>query len=179
MYLKEKNPHDRDKFIEFDEKPHEYYINGSSKDIISTTTYIHQFFPKFNADLIIDKMMSSRNWSNSKYYGLTKEQIKQEWEDNKNLAAHNGTIMHKSIELFYNNENPENSSKEFKFFLEFNKDHQDLIPYRTEWEIYDEDILLAGSIDMCFIKNNDNSDELILYDWKRSKDIKENNLYKI
>lgn len=175
MKLKKLNPHKRDEKIFFDEKPHIYTVNGINKSFTSVTTFIHDFFPKFDADSIIDKMMNSRNWTNSKYYGMTKEEIIQEWEDNKNLAAHNGTIMHKDIELFFNDIKVENKSKEFKFFLDFNKEHNNLIPYRTEWEIFDEDLLLAGSIDMCF--TTENSDEIIIYDWKRSKDIKENNLY--
>ena len=104
-------------------------------------------------------MMNSRNWINSKYYGLTKEEIIQEWENNKILAAHQGTIMHKDIELYFNEIEVLNKSKEFKYFLNFIKEHSNLIPYRTEWEIFDEDLLLAGSIDMCFIEEK--SDEII------------------
>ena len=177
MNLSEKNQHERDKNIIFDEKPHIYYINGSSDNIISVTTFIHEFFPKFNADLIISKMMKSKNWENSKYYGMKKEEIIQEWEDNKNFAANKGTALHKSIELYYNNLNYFNESKEFKHFLNFAKEHEHLIPFRSEWEIYDEDLKLAGSIDMCFLENQENKDEVILFDWKRSKEIKENNQY--
>ncbi len=175
MKLKKLNSHPRDELIEFDEKPHKYYVKDFEDDFISVTTFIHNFFPKFNADQIIDKMMSSRNWPKSKYFGLSKEEIKQEWEDNKNLAAHDGTIMHKDIELYLNDIEVINNSKEFQFFLDFIKDHNYLIPYRTEWEVFDEDLYLAGSIDMCFTKKG--SDEIIIYDWKRSKDIKEDNLY--
>lgn len=56
---------------------------------------------------------------------------------------------------------------EWSYFIEFVKDHPDLIPYRTEWYIYHEEILIAGSIDMLY-KNEDGS--LSIYDWKRVKD---------
>jgi ATP-dependent exoDNAse (exonuclease V) beta subunit len=171
MKLKRLNFHERDEYIEFDEKPHVYYINGSSDGVISVTTFIHEFFPKFDADLIIDKMMNSSRWTDSKYYGMTKEEIIQEWEDNKNLAAHKGTIMHRDIELYWNGLEVKNKSKEFNYFLKFYEDYSYLKPYRTEWEVYDEDLLLAGSIDMLF----EDDGELIIYDWKRSRDIKEDN----
>lgn len=171
MKLKDLNSHERDKKIEFEEGPHVYYIDGSSEDIVSVTTFIHSFFPKFDEDLIIDKMMNSSRWEQSKYYGMSKEEIKQKWEDERIYASNKGTDMHRDIELFYNDEEVENSSDEFNHFLEFQKDHEDLKPYRTEWEIYCEELKLAGSIDMCY----GDGDEIIIYDWKRSKNITEEN----
>ncbi len=174
MKLKAQNPHPRDENIVFDEKPHIYYINGSSENILSVTTFVHEFFPSFDADAIIDKMMASRNWENSKYFGMSKEQIIESWEDNKNYAARKGTILHKDIELFFNDEKVANESKEFEYFLKFAEEHEHLKPFRTEWEVYDEDLLLAGCIDMCFL---DEDGEIVIYDWKRSKDIKEINSF--
>jgi len=173
MKLKKQNSHERDSSIFFDEEPHIYYIDGEAYDI-SVTGFVHNFFPHFNADLIISKMMNSRNWSNSKYYGMTKDEIKDSWEENKNLAAELGTIMHKDIELFYNDIEVSNKSKEFKYFLNFHEDHKDLKPYRTEWEVFDETLRLAGSIDMIFEKDDGS---LVIYDWKRSKEIKEENTW--
>lgn len=171
MKLKQLNSHERDSSIRFDEKPHIYYINDKAYDI-SVTGFVHNFFPTFDADKIIDKMMNSPRWGDSKYFGMSKEEIMQDWEDNRNLAAHQGTIMHKDIELHYNDEKVSNNSSEFNQFLEFTKEHPNLKPYRSEWEVFDEDIMLAGSIDMLF-EAEDGS--LIIYDWKRSKDIKEDN----
>ena len=42
-------------------------------------------------------------------------------------------------------------------------------PYRTEWTVFDEDLRLAGSIDMCFRKSDGT---IAIYDWKRCKEIK-------
>lgn len=174
MKLKVINAHERDKFIVFDEKPHVYYINDSCEGIISVTTFIHDFFPKFDAQLVISKMMKSAKWSSSKYFGMSKEEIMQDWEDGKNLAAHKGTIMHRDIELFWNGEDVVNGSKEFAHFLKFREDFPYLKPYRTEWEVYDEDLFLAGSIDMLF---EDEQGGLVIYDWKRSRDIREENVW--
>ena len=52
---------------------------------------------------------------------------------------------------------------EWEYFLQFVGDHPELKPYRTEWMIYDEDLKLAGSIDMVY-ENADGT--LSIYDWK-------------
>jgi len=179
MYLQKKNKHQRDDNIIFDEEPHIYYINGN-QDNISVTTFVHSHFPHFNADKIIKKMMASKNWTKSEYYNQTPEQIKQKWEENRICSSNLGTQLHKDIELYYNQEFFQNTTDEFQYFLKFTNDTKnELIPYRTEWIVYDNDYKLAGSIDMVFKQNNNNDNDLIIYDWKRSKQIKrENNFEK-
>ena len=54
------------------------------------------------------------------------------------------------------------------------KEHPLLKPYRTEWLVYYEELKIAGSIDMIY-ENSDGS--LILYDWKRAKEIKKNDWF--
>ena len=53
---------------------------------------------------------------------------------------------------------------------------QNLEPFRTEWMIYSNDLGIAGSIDMIF-RSKLNEHEYIIYDWKRSKEIKFENKY--
>jgi hypothetical protein len=87
-YLAKLHPHPRDNRIVFDEGPHIYYIDGSSEGYISCTTWNHSHFENFNADAIIDKMMSSSNWQpGNKYYGKTKDEIKAIWDKNRDEAA--------------------------------------------------------------------------------------------
>lgn len=172
MLLKEKNTHPRDQCIVFDEGPHVYYVNGNP-DNVSVTTLVHHYFPKFDADLVISRMMSSKNWPNNKYYGKTAEEIKEQWSSTGTDATTKGTRMHLSIELFYNEEDVSEYENdiEFKMFKTFYEDHKDqLAPYRTEWEVYDEEHHIAGSIDMVFENKSDGT--LSIYDWKRSKEIK-------
>jgi len=57
---------------------------------------------------------------------------------------------------------------EYSYFKNFLKACPDLKPYRTEWMIYDEELCLAGSIDMVY-ENPDGT--LMIYDWKRAKEI--------
>lgn len=173
--LKKRNVHERDERIWFDEEPHLYYIEGDCENI-SVTTLVHRYFPKFDPDTVIRRMMSSRNWPNSKYYGKSADDIKKQWSNAGTDATTRGTRMHKAIELFYNEEDVREYSDdpEFAMFQQFVRDHQDkLRPFRTEWEVYDEDHRIAGSIDMVFENLDDGT--LSIYDWKRSKEIKTNN----
>ena len=59
---------------------------------------------KSKYDKIIDKMMLSRNWTQSRYYGQTKKEIKKMWSDNGKKASEAGTKMHYDIECYYNDE---------------------------------------------------------------------------
>jgi len=167
-YLSKKNFHERDNSISFDEGPHIYTINGDSQ-YTSVTTWNHTHFEEFNADKIINNMMRSKNWPNSEYYGMTKEEIKIQWDKNRDEAASAGTKLHYDIECFYNNNIVNNESTEYKYFKEFYNDFKHLKPYRTEWMIWDNILRLAGSIDMVF-ENEDGEWEI--YDWKRCKEIK-------
>lgn len=169
--LAEDNPHERDSHITFDEGPHIYTIDGDSS-FMSVTTWNHMHFAPFNADQIIEKMMKGRNWNNSKYFGMTPDEIKDSWEQNRDQAAEAGTKMHFDIECSYNGAEIHNESIEWEFFQKFHADHTHLKPYRTEWMIWDKELQFAGSIDMVF-ENDDGT--LSIYDWKRCKEIKKTN----
>ena len=167
-YLQKKNPHERDDHIEFDEPTHIYTIDGDS-NYMSVTTFNHSHFEHFDADKIIANMMTSKNWTKSKYYGKTASEIKAGWDANRDSASAAGTAMHLDIEKFYNNVSVDNDSVEFNYFMNFHNQFKDtLVPWRTEMMVWDKDYRLAGSIDMIF----ENSDgELSIYDWKRCKEI--------
>lgn len=172
-----KNRHERDHDLEFKEETHTYTYKAKKK-FISVTTLIHEFFPKFDADKIIANMMNSVKWKDSPYFGMTTNDIKAKWDKNRDEAAGLGTKMHKQIEDYLNDGSlPDTPSVEFQYFYNFwqifMKDNPDWKPYRTEWMVFDEDKTLAGSID-CVLSNGK---ELILFDWKRSKDIKLDNKY--
>jgi len=183
--LKEVNGHCRDKYITFNEEEHKYTIYDQHVDSpvvvkYSSTSFIGLYFSKFDADRIINNMMNSCYWKNNKYYnmveGLEKidavNKIKNFWKENGEKAANDGTILHESIEDYYNKIFRENYQPEFKLFLDFHLNHQEYIPYRTEWVIYDEETVLAGTIDMVYY--NPKNDSYVICDWKRSREIKLN-----
>lgn len=169
-YLSTKNAHPRDKNISFEEGPHIYTIMGERGTYTSVTTWNHNHFDHFDADKVIDKMMTSKNWNDPKYkyYGMTREQIKAMWDKKRDASSGAGTNMHYDIECYYNQMDVCNDSIEFKYFKNFVKDFPELTPYRTEWMVYYEEVKLCGSIDMIF----ENPDGTIqIYDWKRCQEI--------
>ena len=172
-FLAQKNAHERDSHISFEEVPHIYTIDGDS-DYMSVTSWNHSHFPKFNSDAVITKMMASPRWPKSPYFGMTREEIKMKWKNDGIEASEAGTKMHYNIECFYNEMQVEDDeSLEWKYFKEFEASiGSKLVPYRTEWMVWDKELRLAGSVDMIF-ENPDGT--LQIYDWKRSKAIKKEN----
>ena len=59
--------------------------------------------------------MKGKNWSSSKYFGMTKEEIKKTWDENKNKQAGNGTKLKYYIEFFYNDMDVKNDSIEYEY----------------------------------------------------------------
>ena len=189
--LSVRNAHTRDKHIQFFEEDHKYIIDlEPDVKYTSVTTWIHEHFEKFDSDKIITKMMSGSGWKEgNKYWGMTADQIKDQWNANKDAVSGAGTDMHFDIECF-NNDNrftfdyknneliqiylSDNREKlnekplEWQYFINFVKDHSHLKPFRTEWTVFNEDIKISGSIDMVY-ENPDGT--LSIYDWKRSKNI--------
>jgi hypothetical protein len=187
--LSVRNSHSRDKNIQFFEEGHKYVIlTEPHLKYTSVTTWNHSHFPKFEADSIIDNMMKTKGWKEGhKYWGLTPEQIKSQWNNNRDSVAGAGTDLHYEIECFNNNNtlssgytnkelyeiymsdnNLTHDSKaiEWRYFINFVRDNPHLKPYRTEWTVYHDDVKISGSIDMIY-ENPDGT--LSIYDWKRAK----------
>lgn len=168
-FLQEKNNHERDNHIVFDEGPHIYTIDGDS-NYMSVTTWNHSHFSKFDAEKVINNMKNGKNWNESnKYWGMTNDEIKELWSKNGQEQSQKGTDLHYDIECYYNNMDISNNTVEWTYFLKFLKNHKHLTPYRTEWMVWDKELKVAGSIDMVF-ENEDG--RLSIYDWKRAKEIK-------
>lgn len=238
VVLKLKNGHERDGQIVFYDEGHRYEVpsTGLFPPYVSVTTWKKKMFEEFNADAIITKMMSGPNWNPShKYWGMTREEIKAQWEENRVGASTLGTQLHYAIELCLNcpelisssssssssythadiirgleeqqcKEVPEEdngaeqeddgkkekkdkggkssllpyglteeNAKEWGYFLDYMRDHPEYRPYRTEWMVYDEETRLAGSIDMVYELPDGT---LAVYDWKRAKDISQDNRFR-
>lgn len=174
MKLFNLNKHARDDSIVFYKEPHEYHVNDK-KMKKSVTKLVHDCFPEFNKEKIAKNIVHKQfNKQDSQYYQMTENDILEKWEANKNEACDAGTFLHESIELYYNDCEFVNTTKEFTFFENFEKDHANLKAYRTEWEIYYEEKSIAGSVDMVF-QNQDGT--FSIYDWKRSKKIEKSNRF--
>jgi len=88
------------------------------------------------------------------------------------ISVSDGVSVSNSNDISNSNSNAISNSNgisiEYGYFKNFLQACPDLKPYRTEWMIYDEELRLAGSIDMVY-ENPDGS--LMIYDWKRAKEI--------
>jgi len=175
-------------------------ICGGHHSYISVTTWLHSHFEPFDADAIIARMMTSSKWSASPYYGKTCEEIKMGWEKNRDEAASAGTKLHYEIEMFHNGAIalavadqgavppaiisstkitggtaplPATASAiAYAYFMNYVTTHAaHFVPYRTEWMVYDEEVRIAGSIDMVY-EDPVGDGSLMIYDWKRTKEIK-------
>lgn len=151
-----KNIHTRDDRLRFDPIEHRYYIDGNP-DTISASQLISKFFPEFDSEY----------WSQRKAVerGVDVSVILDEWETKRVDAAKLGTKLHEEIENYYNGLPSNDNLPEFQYFLDFKRRYSKMKPYRSEWRIFDEEYLIAGTVDMVYQKEGD---ELYMFDWKRS-----------
>ena len=182
QHLSRINHHPRDDRIYFIESTHTYYVDGDSTGYISVTKLLHAFFPHFDPVAIIKKMRRGPKWATSKYFGMTDQEITHMWNENGRIASEAGTAMHLAIEQFLHGSEEMITAEmretvEWKYFEQFWNDHgADLEPYRMEWEVFaGPEHKLSGSIDAIFRRKSDG--KFLIYDWKRSKEIKSDNPY--
>lgn len=157
--------------VSFNVENHEYFVDNEKYE--SVTTVLKSYFGVFDSDGVIDKMFMSKSWGlGHKYWGMTKEDIKRDWELKGLEACKKGTEMHKMIEDYYNGLEVECEWVEWLQFKRFVGTMGCVRPFRAEWRVYDKEYKIAGTIDMTYY--DEVNDEYWIYDWKRSKDINMN-----
>jgi len=154
--------HIRDKRIVFDSLNHRYYIDNNP-DTISVSQLIDKFFPEFDA-LKAATNLNPRN----ELYGLPTDEIISIWKKKGIEAAELGTHLHLQIENYYKNQPFNSNTKEFGYFLEFKEQFTNMNPEQMEWRIFDEDYMIAGTIDMLYKKEDGT---FYIFDWKRSEKV--------
>ncbi len=162
----------RDAHIQFYPQEHIYLYNGQEQ-LIPVSSVISCFFKPF------DSFYWSEYKANQRH--VPQGQILEEWDVKGTRSRDVGTFMHQQIENYYKglpylqefpfryngkyihlNEQI-NLEIEYGQFVEFLKNHE-FKPFRTEWAIYDEELKIAGTIDMIHKRG----DVFDIYDWKRS-----------
>ena len=182
MTLAIKNRHPRDNNIHFDEPTHIYTVNGTSRHFVSVTGLHHHLFSEFDSDRVIRNMMNKPNWPENKWYYLkTAEAIKAKWRENGREASEAGTAMHLGIEMVMNGaeaivDPAVKASKEWEYFWNYwKKDSLIWEPWRSEWDVYDEELKISGQIDMVYRNKHDGT--FAIYDWKRTNKMEMDNKY--
>ncbi len=164
LLLERLNGHPRDERIRFNAENHDYFIDGNP-DVVSVSEIIGEFFPKFDTQFWSKKKAKQR--------GVPQQQVIDEWAEKGRLAAEQGTFLHEQIENYYNGIKHDSSSLEFSYFLKFVGKYPLMEPYRTEWRIFDENHMLAGTIDMVY--RNPKTGSYFMFDWKRSEKVVDGN----
>lgn len=150
----------RDQRIKFYPQKHIYLIDGVKAKSVSEV--VSRFFPEFDSRVAAEKYADNRGIPHSKI-----PEIIEEWNEKGNKAKKKGTHLHSQIENYLNGD-PYDEPEVFQYFLNFMEDHKGLNTLRTEWRIFDEQKLIAGTIDYV-TENNDGTYNI--YDWKRSKNV--------
>lgn len=167
--LESKNRHKNDTRISFDEKEHNYFVDGQ-KIGFSVTAIIDKFFVEFDSGYwakrkAMEKLTRDGVVIDDKVLTQAIDEILKKWEEKRRDAAEKGTWLHEKIEDFYNEKYYEEYPIEFSFFKKFHDKYPALTPYRTEWRIFDASVSIAGTVDMVYKKNNG---DVFIFDWKRS-----------
>lgn len=151
----QRNKHSLDSTISFRASDHLYIVNGVCLE--SVTTFVNSCFPKFNTELHAKQKAGA--------LGISVQEVIEMWERKGKESRDLGTAMHKKIENYYQGIDSANDDT-FNLFKTFANNIK-LVPYRTEWAVYDWEYKLAGAIDFVDYQNG----EYTIYDWKRSDKI--------
>jgi hypothetical protein len=170
--LASKNRDSRDNRIKFDPIEHRYFID-ENPDTISVTQLIDKFFPDYDSPYwsrrkAIDRLIANGIPQTEEKILSMQKVILKEWDDKRVTSANKGTALHEAIENYYNNNDYAGDSIEFQHFLAFKRRYPNMQPFRSEWRIFDEDLLIAGTIDMVYKKEDGT---LYMFDWKRSEKV--------
>lgn len=167
----------QDERISFQEEGHIYLLDGT-RQLIPVSSVYSRYFKPFDSDYWAERK--------ARTMPITAKQLKEQWECNGLMASFTGTHMHKQIEDYLNGDKymapmcrftydgeciHENKiihiDKEIEYFLRFVKE-VDFTPFRTEWRVFDEELGIAGTIDLICSRKDSTFD---FYDWKRSRSI--------
>lgn len=152
--------------ISLNREEHIYSLNDDPNiDFTSVTTFISDFFEKFDSLKIATKLVSKI----PKYSHLTVNELLEQWKE----ARDHGTLVHNEIEeyLLENKEPKDGKSKNAIKWL--NKHvYQEKHTLYSEKIIYTKELSLAGSVDL--IIHNNETNEYTIIDWKTNAKIPTN-----
>lgn len=158
------NWHYRDMDATFEERGHRYRITnwdgrhyslrsneeGTPNAYTSVTTFHKPLFAEFDA-----KTMSERCAGHRKYAGMTPEQVRALWDENRDSRAGAGTMVHAQNEDHMNGWSCSlhRAPEAHAIYREFVVDHVEakgLRPFRSEMTVYNWMYRLVGQIDALY-----------------------------
>lgn len=152
------------KDLEFDEKNHQYFVNGV-KIKLSVSGIIKKFVEPFDTQGISRKVAINR--------GVSQEEILKQWETEKNRACKLGTKVHLFGELYPFNRHLKPRDKFEEAVVKFWNDvPSTIVPVIMEVQMYHKEYMFAGTADILLY--NTVSGEFIIGDYKTNKDLFKN-----
>ena len=155
----------------FDEEKHIYTVKETGRVLISSTTFIDEFFPHFDADKIAPLCVGK-----AKYQGMTAEQIKVSWEANAKRARDEGTNVHEYAQcLWAGLSRPKPISERSRFlFDQVDKAGKKLMDRGFEFVdaekiIFSPELEIAGMIDLLLY--DPRTRDYVIIDWKQNETI--------
>jgi len=154
----------------FEEESHSYFYSGKKFD--SVTTFLKNFKEPFQRDYWIKEKARQR--------GVDPSVIETEWTGAANKSTKLGTNVHKWIEDFWSDrdpempENEEETERVIKFKELYEQKFKNLLPLKSELKIFSRKWRLAGTIDQPFLMWDEKKKKVLFLigDWKTNKEFK-------
>jgi len=166
--------------IYFDENKHEYKDeNGLVYQ--SSTSFIGQFFPKFD---MLQMAQRCSIGNNPKYTGRAVKDILAEWQKEGERGRNEGTNIHLYAESLVCSWDKKDSPVPIserceKIFKTVDAAVEDLQKYYTfigaEVIVFDPELNKSGMIDL--LMYSEASNEIVIFDWKQNKTITNDNQF--
>ena len=137
-------------------------LDRSDITFTSVTTFVDQFFEKFDAEKIANKLVNTHH----KYLGRTVESLLEDWEK----ARQHGTNVHQEIEDLIKKDVQPTEAQSIagvRWIKDYKK--MDNIELFSEVIVYSLELGIAGTIDLLALNKSTNQYEIV--DWKTSKKI--------
>ena len=179
LSLNQINKHPRDSRISMDEPTHVYLIDGKAAPM-SGTTLLKRYMEPFNRELILNQTFYhlgangnrkhtdriARSRTTPHIVGMNREELIADWVKRRD----GGSDMHDRIDKFLDigAPGPGPDDPAFNQFLHFHNEFtkKGWTPYRSEWQIWHDEMFLPGTIDAVYFNRITNKYAVI--DWKRS-----------
>ena len=147
----------------FNEETHTYKLG--EQNLQSVSSIVSSQFRRFNAYVVSSNLVRNKAKDpESPYFGMTQQDIIQQWAESGKEARDCGTRLHRDIECFFlHKKSPDVTTPEWDMFLDFISDHPDWHIVGTEVRVHNDKV--AGTIDAVF----NTPEGVVLVDWKRCK----------
>lgn len=162
-----------EKEFKFVEETHTYTLG--EQVLTSVTKFVKKFFPEFDAEKISGfsaKKRRNNGELNRSGEPITQDDVLAEWKLKGDIASNAGTLTHLEIEEYLLGNKDDvcmpvftpKAQQGVKWFYKSPYTKGNVVP---EERVYDEELGLAGTIDLAIYNGN----EVSLIDWKTNKAI--------